>query len=120
MITEEIPTRELALKALTFCVRKRMDPRIMWSVKPDVILDQVSSDMIMSLESRIWGRELGVDHLKWPATWWDAVRERWCPAWALKRWPVRYRRYSVQAWHTYPTLAIRSEHPRLHMVVTPE
>lgn len=26
----------------------------------------------------------------WPTTWWDAVKARWFPAWALKRWPAVY------------------------------
>jgi hypothetical protein len=29
-------------------------------------------------------------HKQWPADWWQAVRERWLPAWWLRRWPVRY------------------------------
>jgi len=31
----------------------------------------------------------------WPATWWDAFKERWYPAWAKKKWPVRYNRIHV-------------------------
>jgi hypothetical protein len=34
-------------------------------------------------------------HEQFPLTWWDAVKERWFPAWALRRWPVRYRRIDV-------------------------
>lgn len=29
---------------------------------------------------------------EWPRTWWDAVKERFAPAWFLKRWPVVYCR----------------------------
>jgi len=32
---------------------------------------------------------------KWPATWRDAVKERWFPAWALKRWPVERKAVSI-------------------------
>ena len=28
--------------------------------------------------------------VKYPADWWQAVKERFAPAWALKRWPVVY------------------------------
>ena len=34
-------------------------------------------------------------HRSWPATWWDAVKERWYPKWALRRWPVKYQRIDV-------------------------
>jgi len=32
---------------------------------------------------------------RWPATWRDAFKERWFPAWAKRRWPVRYRKVSI-------------------------
>jgi hypothetical protein len=32
---------------------------------------------------------------RWPADWREAVKERWAPAWALKRWPVRYNTLSL-------------------------
>lgn len=30
------------------------------------------------------------DTVRAPSDWWEAVKERWLPAWALRRWPVRY------------------------------
>lgn len=30
------------------------------------------------------------ESVKYPATWWEHVKERWAPAAALRRWPVRY------------------------------
>lgn len=38
-------------------------------------------------------RRLG--EYRWPATWRDAFKERWFPAWAKKRWPVRYQTIAV-------------------------
>jgi len=32
---------------------------------------------------------------RWPATWQDAFKERWFPAWAKKRWPVRYKKVAL-------------------------
>jgi len=32
---------------------------------------------------------------QWCATWRDAFKERWFPAWAKRRWPVRYKRVAV-------------------------
>ncbi len=28
-------------------------------------------------------------HVEYPRDWWEAVKERFAPAWALRRWPVR-------------------------------
>ncbi len=50
---------------------------------------------------------------KWPATWWDAVKQRWFPVWAKKRWPV--------AWTTLkqlvPTLVAPDKHPVLYVAL---
>jgi hypothetical protein len=27
---------------------------------------------------------------KYPKDWWEALKERWFPEWAKKRWPVEY------------------------------
>lgn len=32
---------------------------------------------------------------RWPATWRDAFKERWFPAWAKERWPVRYEKVAL-------------------------
>lgn len=33
------------------------------------------------------------DTVRAPADWWQAVKERWFPEWALRRWPVRYQEW---------------------------
>lgn len=32
---------------------------------------------------------------QWPADWWQAFKDRWFPAWALKLWPVEYEYFIV-------------------------
>ena len=32
---------------------------------------------------------------RWPADWWQAFRERWCPKWWLSSWPVRYEEIHI-------------------------
>lgn len=34
-------------------------------------------------------------HERWPVDWWQAFRERWLPAWWLRRHPVKYREINV-------------------------
>jgi hypothetical protein len=31
-----------------------------------------------------------LQNIKCPANWWEAVKERWAPAWFKARWPVQY------------------------------
>ena len=62
-------------------------------------------DLIFELRSCIYGRTL----TKYPRDWWEAVKERWFPAWALKRWPVLYNRID----ELYPELELPSAGPRV-------
>ena len=67
----------------------------------DCILDE----MVYRIHSDIYGRTL----TKYPRDWWEAVKERWFPAWALKRWPVLYNRID----ELYPELELPSAGPRV-------
>ena len=34
-------------------------------------------------------------HERWPKTWWDHIKSRFFPAWALVRWPVEWERIDI-------------------------
>lgn len=58
--------------------------------------DDATGDMMMELRARLVGTTTTVEaETQIPADWWEAVKERWAPQWALRRWPVR--------WHSIPT-----------------
>jgi hypothetical protein len=40
----------------------------------------------------------------WPATWWDAFKERWFPRWLRKRYPVRFKSIHVEKYGVYPEI----------------
>jgi len=31
----------------------------------------------------------------WPANWWEALKDRWFPAWALRRWPIVWKEHHL-------------------------
>jgi hypothetical protein len=41
--------------------------------------------------------EQKTETLCYPADWWQAFKERWFPAWALKRWPAKQRFFEFHA-----------------------
>jgi len=45
-----------------------------------------------------------VSREKWPKDWWEAVKERWFPAFLLSRWPVKYQRIDIEA--VYPKCSL--------------
>jgi len=42
----------------------------------------------------------------WPADWWQALKDRWFPIWAKRRWPVRWRSRSFRAVMFFPQITI--------------
>jgi len=34
-------------------------------------------------------------HRKWPKDWWHAFKDRWFPAFLLRRWPVQYEEIDI-------------------------
>lgn len=56
---------------------------------------------------------------RWPADWWQAVRERWFPAWWLLRWPVRYESVSIHedvTTYVCPHLDVKARDPHIAFV----
>ena len=53
---------------------------------------------------------------EYPATWVEAVKERFAPAWFLHRWPVRKKRIDMEV--IYPKIALPDHSPvvNLHVV----
>jgi hypothetical protein len=39
-----------------------------------------------------------------PDDWWQAVKDRWFPAWAKRRWPVRRRIVRMERFGAYPEI----------------
>lgn len=64
-------------------------------------LEDDVSGMALELRAYVWQEvlqnervtlavdESGAFEAAWPATWWEHFKQRWFPAWALARWPVK-------------------------------
>lgn len=72
--------------------------------------------LIYDLNVTVWARHVGNHSHRWPANWFEAVKERFAPKWFLKEFPVEYRGVTVDAYHSYPELAIKEKHPSLQFV----
>lgn len=55
---------------------------------------------------KFWGETLREECVSYPATWWDAVKERW---WFLRWRPVRYTTYRFTERVVYPFLSLPEE-----------
>jgi len=58
------------------------------------LTDPISHHLTIGLKAHIPCHELA--SYKWPTTWWDAVKERWVPRWAVRFVrPVKYSTVSI-------------------------
>lgn len=60
--------------------------------------------MAVRLKRYVMSERLADETVSWPATWWDAVKERWFPDWLLRRYPVEYKHADFTIYRGYPDI----------------
>ncbi len=75
--------------------------------------EQATRCLIVELRGFVLGKKEGrvVVNERWPSDWWQAFRERWFPAWWLRRWPVQYKTLQIdkQCWRVCPHLDMKAD-----------
>jgi hypothetical protein len=113
---DRIEYTEATLQRLQFYARTLLTEEVLRNTKVESYVDQRLRGLVIEMQAAIYGRKLGTDQYRWPATWWDAVKERFAPHWFLKRYPVQHRGVDVTAYHTYPTIKVHNNKPYLHFM----
>lgn len=74
----------------------------------NILRNVLTQTWTVQMRGYIWSesREQQVQTIRYPSDWWQALKERWFPERALKRWPVIYKtfRYSIKV--LYPDLRV--------------
>lgn len=66
---------------------------------------EIMTDMILAVfRAYVWAEDLKKYEIRYPATWWDAFKERWFPYWAKIRWPIQWITEIIDIKALYPTL----------------
>jgi hypothetical protein len=80
------------------------------NVQLTTFLDHQLNELVLTLRGAI-GSQRCMDEINitYPADWWEAVKDRWLPAWAKRRWPVRLTRHHVDVRLVYPELVIPNQ-----------
>jgi hypothetical protein len=90
-----IPTEaSVALDHFEYRVKRMVPLALMGRTSAEAILDQQARSCILLITHVVLGKRGAV--LRVPDTWWDHTKERWFPAWALRRWPVQYREHEAR------------------------
>jgi len=111
-------TTELTLQKELVRVRQRVSPGMLEELNDlnvDVFTDLLG-DMVITLHAHVFSRRVADTTVRYPATWWDALKARWFPAWVLRRWPVRETAVTFTAHHDYPLLKIANQGPQLRVM----
>jgi len=78
-------------------------PQGNWSVRVDQLIDVPG--LVVTMIGILWA-ETQTHEVHYPRDWWEAVRERWAPAWWLTRWPVQYQHWVVDARRGWKNLRV--------------
>lgn len=74
--------------------------------KVDVFKDDYIHRIVTRVTQEILGREIANARVEYPADWWHAFKNRWFPAWAKKRWPIKVEVVELIAKELYPQMAM--------------
>ena len=67
------------------------------------IRDYARRQLVMTMRADIFGKDHPKRHVvRYPETWWEAVKERFAPAWFRDRYPVRFVEISASLKELYP------------------
>jgi len=95
----------LELEQLRIVVAQRVVCRELQLLGVEVVAERMRDFVMVSLQGYLWGKqELKV--FRWPASWWQAVKERWMPLSLRKRYPVRYKTIEIRGLLFFPTLNV--------------
>jgi hypothetical protein len=70
------------------------------------LIDEVVGDMVLTLTHRRAVQHLRESVAKYPATWWQHVKERFFPEWLKRKFPVVYTHVLVDAQVFYDKIAV--------------
>jgi len=72
------------------------------------LLEREAGRLLLRLDAYVWSQKLQDEtvtlSVNFPATWWEAFKKRFFPAWALRRWPVQMA--TVEQEHRFRTVAL--------------
>ena len=109
---------EVCLTRIKYYVQMMLDEENVSLMEPEVLARSVGSFLALSLVGGLWGKGLPdkVVTTDCPATLWDHIKLSLFPRWALQRWPVRFRQWSITGHQVYPDfeVALPGKH---HLVV---
>jgi len=107
-------------------ILERIDVAVQGSISRNAIdfaveksIDYTVDSLVLRLRAFMWGEKSAPDDvIRYPTTWWDAVKQRWLPRWLLKRYPANYTVHRVRHKISYSNL-LKNKIPTCQEYVVP-
>jgi hypothetical protein len=104
--TDQIHAETYALEAIQFGLTRTLSRYELSDVAARVeFYDRLGGEMGFQLRACIYGRQYEGQEIRYPATWWDAFKDRFFRGWLgflLKRFPVRWVVVQAKMRELYP------------------
>jgi hypothetical protein len=107
--------KQVQLEKFKYIIEQRLAKQLQDQLAemPDVEIQQhahfMTDEIAVQVRGIVWGREMQRQSHRYPADWWQAIKERFAPEWFKRRWPVRYIEITLTARELYPMLSIPQE-----------
>lgn len=77
-------------------------------LEPEVSIgdDYFTGLLIANVTGFILGERGAKETIRYPADWWQALKERWFSLWAKVRWPVRWTVHEIDTKTLYPNFRV--------------
>jgi hypothetical protein len=83
-----------------------------FAIEPVVkVFDYLAESIVAVVRQAIVGDLLDEIEVKYPADWWQAVKEHFAPIWFKKQWPVKNHHVKLTARALYPKVKIITDQP---------
>lgn len=95
-----IRTKEYTARIERLCIRHNLDGRMaMQNMVLEEWHDRALDQMVLQMMRRLAAGDTTEEthSIQYPKDWWQHCKQRWSPAWALKRWPVKMTTVTLPA-----------------------
>lgn len=73
-------------------------------VRAEVLFDELAESLVAEVSWHMTGRRAYGEAIVYPATWWDAVKDRWFPRWLRRRFPPRFTEITPEMTEYFPDI----------------
>ena len=111
--------REVALERLQYACQKAFPPAMLDQLSVERVADIVTGGVVYQFRAAIFAQRLDEQVVRYPADWWQALKQRFAPRWFVRRWPVLETIKTMRLYAWYPEKLIPGERSQFLVRVEP-